>query len=69
MTKKELVADMKKHVDGASFITITGLQKYMGVRSHHSVNRYITGLERINSRYYFIPDVADSILRAGGVRQ
>ena len=69
MTKKDLVADMKKHVDGASFITLTGLQKYMGVRSHHSVDRYITGLERINNRYYFIPDVADSILSSGGVRQ
>ena len=69
MTKKELVADMKKHVDGASFITITSLQKYMGVRSHHSVDKYIVGLERINNRYYFIPDVVDSILQTGGVKQ
>ena len=68
MTKKDIIADMKKHVDGESFITITGLQKYIGVRSHHSVDKYIIGLERINNRYYFIPDVADSLLKQGGVK-
>lgn len=68
MTKKDLILDMKKHVGGGSFITVTGLQKYIGVRSHHSVDKYIIGLERINNRYYFIPDVADSILRTGGVK-
>ncbi|MBR0342518.1 MAG: hypothetical protein IJH64_09835 [Oscillospiraceae bacterium] len=69
MTKKDLISDMKRHVDGASFITIAGLQKYMGVRSHHSVVPYIIGLERINNRYFFIPDVAESIMRHGGVKQ
>ena len=67
MNRKDLIADMKKSVgDGQGFITLSGIAKYIGVRSHHSVDKYVNGLERINGKYYFIPDVADSILRLGG---
>lgn len=69
MTKRELIADMKRSVgDGQGFITLSGIQRYMGVKSHHSVDKYVHGLERINNKYYFIPDVADSMLRLGGVK-
>lgn len=68
MTKRELIADMKQSVGGGGFITLSGLQKYIGVKHHHSVDKYVNGLERINGKYYFIPDVADSMLRTGGVK-
>lgn len=44
------------------------LLKYLGVKSRHTVEKYIYGLERINNRYYFVLDVADSMLRTGGVK-
>lgn len=68
MTKKELVADMKKSVNGSSFIIKSDLMKYLGVGSHHTIEKYVNDLERINGRYYFIPDVAESMLRLGGVK-
>lgn len=69
MTKKELVADMRRFVgsDGG-LITRSGIQQYVGVKSHHSVDKYVHGLERINGKYYFIPDVAESMLRTGGAK-
>ena len=68
MTKKELVADMKQTVGGGGFITLSGIASYIGVKSHHSVDKYVIGLDRINGKYYFIPDVADSMLRLGSVK-
>lgn len=68
MTKRELVADMKSFVGGGGFITSSGIAKYIGVKSHHSIDKYVNGLERINGRYYYIADVADSMLRLGGVK-
>ena len=68
MTKKELVADMKHAVNGSSFINRTDLMKYLGVGSHHTVEKYLHGLERLNNRYYFVPDVAEQMIRLGGVK-
>lgn len=69
MTRRDLIADMKAFVpDGGGFITLSGIAKYIGVRSHHSVDKYVVGLERINGKYYFIPDVADRMVQLGGVK-
>lgn len=68
MTRKDLISDMKQTVGGSGFITISGIAKYIGVRSHHSVDKYVDGLERINGKYYFIPDVADRMVQLGGVK-
>lgn len=69
MTKKELETDMRRFVgNDGGFITISGIANYLGVRSHHSVDKYVIGLDRLNGKYYFIPDVADSMLRLGGVK-
>lgn len=68
MTRKDLIADMKQTVGGGGFITLSGIASYVGVKSHHSVDKYVRGLDRINDKYYFIPDVADAMLRTGGVK-
>ena len=68
MTKKDLIADMKQTVGGGGFITLSGIAAYVGVKSHHSVDKYVNGLERINKKYYFIPDVADQMIKLGGVK-
>lgn len=69
MNKRELEADMRRFVgNDGGFITISGIANYLGVRSHHSVDKYVNGLDRLNGKYYFIPDVAESMLRTGGVK-
>lgn len=68
MTKKDLIADMKQTVGGGGFITLSGIAAYVGVKSHHSVDKFVDGLERINNKYYFIPDVAEQMIRLGGVK-
>lgn len=67
MNRRDLVNDMKQYC-GGSFITATQLQKYLGAKSHHSVEKYLIGLDRISDRYYFIPDVAESLIAYRGVR-
>lgn len=69
MNKRELEADMRRFVgNDGGFITISGIANYIGVKSHHSVDKYVNGLERINGKYYFIPDVADQMMRLGSVK-
>ena len=67
MTKKELVADMKQFC-GGSFITTTGLQRYLGVKSHHTVKKYTDGLDCIEGKFFFIPDIAEAMKEHGSVR-
>ena len=69
MNKRELEADMRRFVgNDGGFITISGIANYIGVKSHHSVDKFVNGLERINNKYYFIPDVAEQMIRLGGVK-
>ena len=67
MNKKDIEKDMKQYC-GGSFITVTQLQKYLGVKSHHSVEKYLIGLDCISDRYYFIPDAAEVLIMYRGVR-
>ncbi len=58
MNKSELVRDMKSYC-GSAFITKQKLAAYMGIKDPHGVSRYLYDLERIDGKYYFIPDVAE----------
>lgn len=62
MTKSELANDMKKFA-GGGFITKQKLADYMGIKKQGYINRYVAGLERVDNKYYFIPDVADNICK------
>ena len=61
MTKTELTKAMQHHA-GCSFITRSQLASFMGYKNPASVAKYLYPLERVDKRY-FIPDVADEILR------
>ena len=63
MTKTELIKDMKQSQKGASFITVTALAGYLGRSDKTKVkNIYLRDLEKIGNTY-FIPDVAEEILK------
>lgn len=57
MDKQSLIRDMKSYCN-SSFITKRKLANYMGIKDCNHVNEYLRDLERINGKYYFIPDVA-----------
>ena len=61
MTKTELKRSMTEFA-GAAFITRQKLAEFVGVKDPHSVDRYLSDLYRINGKYYFIGDVADSMM-------
>lgn len=61
MTKGELIEDMKR-ATGSAFITRKGLAQYMGKKDPHGVEHILFKLERVDKRYYFIPDVAEALL-------
>lgn len=57
MDKQTLIRDMKQTCK-SSFITRKGLAEYMGIKDPKNIDKYLFGLERVNGKYYFIPDVA-----------
>lgn len=63
MNKKEIVRSMMAHCGGAAFITKRQYQTYMGI-SRTTAERQLTGLERVNGKYYFIRDVAAKLLES-----
>lgn len=58
MNRSDLIRDMKSYC-GGSFITRQKLAQYIGMKDPHGVDRFLYGLERIDGRHYFIPDVAE----------
>lgn len=62
MDRKELITQMKSYT-GACFISKKQLADFMGYKSVNSVAGYLTDLERLDNKY-FIPEVADSLMRA-----
>ena len=67
MNRKEQIAEMKQSVGGKSYIKRQELADHMGYKNPHSIDKYLSGLERIGT-YYFIPDVVDSIRKDIGYR-
>ena len=61
MKKTELINDLKQYT-GGGVITRKQLAGYMSKKDPHGVDRYLFGLQRIDGKYYFIPDVADSLI-------
>lgn len=62
MKRADLIADMKKFVGGGGFITRKLTAEYLGLKDPHSVDRHLNGLERVNGKYFFIPDVVDELI-------
>lgn len=68
MTKIELSRDMRR-ATGGGLITRAGLARYMGITDAHNVDRFLSGLEAVAGKYYYIPDVAARLCEAKETRQ
>ncbi len=60
MNKQELVKDLKNYA-GSSFLTRQNFAKYMGIKNPQNIDKYLRGLERVDGKYYFIPDIAEAL--------
>lgn len=61
MTKTELTRSMERFF-GAAFITRQQLVQFMGKRDPHSVDAILSGLKRVDGKYYYAADVAEALL-------
>lgn len=61
MNRNELIKDMQQFC-GSRLITRKKLADYYGKKDPHGIDHILEPLNAVESRYYFIPDVADSIL-------
>lgn len=65
MTKAELTQDMRRFT-GAGVITATQLARYLGKKNvDRERKRFLKGLHPVVGKSYYIPEVAESILRGG----
>lgn len=61
MDRQNLIRDMKRYCKGASFITKAQFKDYVGF-SRATADRKLRGLEKVDGKYYFIPDVVKKML-------
>lgn len=65
MTKTELVADLRRYT-GAGVITATQLARYLGKKNvDRERQRFLKGLHPVVGKSYYIPEVAESVLKGG----
>lgn len=68
MKRAELIKTLQSRA-GSDFITRKQISEAIGYRDPASVDPMLNGLDRLNGKYYFIPDVAERMLQrvsAGG---
>ena len=62
MDKQALIRDMKQAAGGASFITVSQVTNYLGLKNNSRVKKeYLADLDRVGKMYY-IPDVCQSLM-------
>lgn len=67
MNKQAIVRRFERETRGQAFITATQLTKLLGQKNSYRVKQnFLDGLEAINGTLYFIPDVAESLMRKIG---
>lgn len=60
MERRDLIYEMKKAVNGAAFISMTTLAKYLG-RGKAYTKEVVADLDKIDNKY-FIPDVVGQLM-------
>ena len=65
---KQDIANVLRKESGCEFITKKEVAAALGVKDPHNVSRYLTGLQRLPGKKYFVPDVAAAIMQEVEVR-
>lgn len=59
MTKTDIVKALQRKAENQAFITCKEVADALGCADQHRVrNKYLTGLEAVDKKYYLITDVA-----------
>jgi hypothetical protein len=61
MTKSQLIK-MLQQSGGSVFITKKGVAEAFGIKDVHNVSPMLSGLPKVNNKYYYIPEVAEALL-------
>ena len=61
MTKQQLERNIERLYGRRSFITRTEFAELLGISPKNIGNR-LDGLERIDGKYYFVPDIAQRLM-------
>ena len=63
MTKQEVKRALQKASEVQAFMTATQFARVMGMKSpDYAEKRFLTGLECLDNKYYFISDIAERIM-------
>ena len=63
MTKPEIIQGLQKTAEAEGFITATQFARYMGWTNISKCrDKYLADLERVDEKYYFLPDVAKVLM-------
>lgn len=62
MTRGDMKKALISHAHGAQFITQKQVADFMGV-SRDTARRKLHELDAIDGKYYFIPEVADELMK------
>lgn len=59
MNYSEVKKELERSIDGSSFCTLQQVVRFMGLKNPDRVKKtYLDGLDRVNGKFYFVPDVA-----------
>ena len=53
---------MLQQSGGSVFITKKGVAEAFGIKDVHNVSPMLSGLPKVNNKYYYIPEVAEALL-------
>ncbi len=63
MNKQELIREIKKSAESEGFITASQFARFIGVSNVSQCKyKYLSGLDKVDDKYYFIPDVATVLM-------
>lgn len=63
MTKQEIKRALERVSESQGFVTATQFARFMGMKSpDYAEKRFLSGLECVDGKYYFISDIAAKIM-------
>lgn len=63
MTKQDIRRALAKAGETQAFITAAQFAEVMGIKTvNHAKRAFLSGLECVDGKYYFIPDVAAELI-------